>query len=95
MFINDLFLSYNVQLIKADSTGYNNNYMVCDILFIDADHKYESVKADYNHWIHTLKKGGHLLFHDSCGKEQGRIRIQKYHSLCLKYHIRNLMKLDQ
>lgn len=35
-----------------------------DLVFIDGDHSYEGVKADYLHWRSAVKPGGHLLFHD-------------------------------
>jgi predicted O-methyltransferase YrrM len=35
-----------------------------DVLFIDADHAYESVRADYETWLPYVKVGGLILFHD-------------------------------
>jgi predicted O-methyltransferase YrrM len=36
-----------------------------DFLFIDADHSYEAVKADWNEWFPKVRKGGHIALHDS------------------------------
>lgn len=72
--LKDFKLDSKVDIIKGDTTSYPNKDMKCDLLFIDGDHSYEGVKADYEHWISTLKDGGSLLFHDSCGKKEGRIR---------------------
>ncbi len=36
-----------------------------DLLFIDGDHTYDAVKKDFEDWLPFVKKGGHILFHDS------------------------------
>ena len=36
-----------------------------DFLFIDADHSYEAVKADWNEWFPKVKKAGYIALHDS------------------------------
>lgn len=35
-----------------------------DLLFIDGDHKYESVKKDYELWSHLIPSGGKIVLHD-------------------------------
>jgi len=35
-----------------------------DLVFIDADHSYESVKEDIEVWLPRVKKGGYLSGHD-------------------------------
>lgn len=38
-----------------------------DILFIDGDHSYEGVRADYYNYQPLVRKGGLIVFHDSVG----------------------------
>lgn len=42
--------------------GWNNEI---DMIFIDGDHQYESVKQDFNDWYPHVRKGGFILLHDS------------------------------
>lgn len=67
----DYGLEHRLTTITGDSRAYPNEALKCDILFIDGNHSYEGVKADYNHWISTLKAEGHLIFHDSCIAREG------------------------
>jgi predicted O-methyltransferase YrrM len=46
-----------------------------DFLFIDADHSYKAVKADFEAWSPMVKKEGIVAFHDS-----HKPAIQKFHS---------------
>jgi predicted O-methyltransferase YrrM len=57
-------LKEKVELVIADSKEFDNRGLAVDLLFIDGDHSYEGVKADFTHWIDVVKKGGHILFHD-------------------------------
>jgi predicted O-methyltransferase YrrM len=38
---------------------------VITLLFIDGDHRYESVKLDYDAWTTLVKRGGIIILHDS------------------------------
>ena len=42
-----------------------------DFLFIDADHSYEAVSADWKNWSPFVRKGGVIVFHDYYVKKQG------------------------
>ncbi len=42
-----------------------------DLLFIDADHAYEAVRADWLNWSPFVKKGGVIVFHDYYVKVKG------------------------
>ncbi len=42
-----------------------------DIVFVDADHLYNSVKEDILTWIPHVKEGGMLAGHDYGGRHRG------------------------
>ena len=45
-----------------------------DLVFIDADHYYESIKADIGAWLPLVKKGGFLTGHDYNRSHLGVVR---------------------
>lgn len=52
-----------------DDTTYNVvsnklNGRKCDLLFIDAEHNYDSVKKDFEIWKTLVRPGGWIVFHD-------------------------------
>jgi predicted O-methyltransferase YrrM len=65
-----LFMKDNVTFIKGlfDDVAKTWNKQI-DILHIDGDHAYESVKNDYETWSPFLKQNGVILFHDTCIEE--------------------------
>jgi len=54
----------NTHMLVADSRKYVPDSKI-DFLFLDGDHSYEGIKADYDHWVQFLNPGAHLLFHDA------------------------------
>jgi hypothetical protein len=58
-------LSDRVHVLVGDSKGVEPPAPLCDLVFIDGDHSYEGVRADYEHWRPFIKPGGRLLFHDA------------------------------
>lgn len=58
----------NSKILKMTSTQaaamFDNN--IFDLVYIDADHTYESVKNDLNVWYPKVKSGGILSGHDYC-----------------------------
>ena len=62
-----LFLTKNTTIIKGDFTEVAKDWnQKIDILHIDGDHSYESVKNDYETWSKFVKDDGVILFHDTC-----------------------------
>ena len=47
-------------------TQFNREYPGIDILHIDGDHAYESVKKDFETWSKFVKDDGVILMHDTC-----------------------------
>jgi predicted O-methyltransferase YrrM len=59
-----------VHLVRADSRTAAHPDGGCDLVFIDGDHSYEGVRADFEHWRGAVRPGGHLLFHDAAQPER-------------------------
>jgi len=62
--------------IRTDSVSASKMYAdeSLDAVFIDADHRYESVKADILAWMPKVKKGGILAGHDYVDSHNGVIK---------------------
>ena len=62
--------------IRTESVSASKMYAdeSLDAVFIDADHRYESVKADILAWMPKIKKGGILAGHDYMLGHSGVIR---------------------
>lgn len=60
-----------VELIRQNSWEAAKNFAnkSIDFVFIDADHRYESVKKDITSWLPKIKSGGMIAGHDF--QEQG------------------------
>ena len=55
----------NIEFIKAFSHEAAPSFGVpIDFLFIDADHRYESVKRDSDDWFEKVRIGGVIALHD-------------------------------
>jgi len=55
--------------VKANSAEVDTDLFLkelqeVDLLFIDGDHLLPGVKGDWDKWSPTVKKGGHIVFHD-------------------------------
>lgn len=54
-----------IKIIKGYSAQVARSFKgSIDMLYIDGDHSYESVKTDYLKWFPFLKQGGLIAFHD-------------------------------
>lgn len=62
--------SANTKQIQGESAEVGKTWDngLIDLLFVDADHSYEGVKADIEAWEKHIKPGGLIVFHD-CAKE--------------------------
>jgi predicted O-methyltransferase YrrM len=58
-------LDKHVHLVVSDSRSVDPPPGPIRACFIDGDHAYEGVRADWNHWSTHLAVGGHVLFHDA------------------------------
>ena len=58
-------LRERVEIVVADSKTVDPPSGGCDLVFVDGDHTYAGVRADYENWRAAVKPGGHLLFHDA------------------------------
>lgn len=56
----------NVEFIKGYSHDVAPKFAeMIDLLFIDADHSYESIKRDWHDWVPKVRHGGVVALHDS------------------------------
>lgn len=58
-------LGDRVEIIVGNSRTVDLPPDPCSLVFIDGDHSYEGVRADYEHWRRAVAPEGHLLFHDA------------------------------
>ncbi|GEM_PF-2771151 len=57
---------------------FRQNSEKFDLIFIDADHGYDSVKSDYDHALRALSPNGYIIFHDIANEYYpGVIRLWK------------------
>ncbi|HLA87371.1 MAG TPA: class I SAM-dependent methyltransferase [Anaerolineales bacterium] len=60
----------------AESTEFSKTWKEpIDLLFIDAGHTYEAVRADYESWQGFVKAGGFIAFHDYVDKCPGVVQL--------------------
>lgn len=64
--LTDLGLIRQVRVVRSDSVGAASRWQggPVRLLFIDADHSYEGVKADHEAWRPHLAEGALVAFHD-------------------------------
>jgi predicted O-methyltransferase YrrM len=58
-------LERRVDLVVGNSHAVSHPPGELALLFVDGDHRYEGVRADWLHWREQIAPGGHLLFHDA------------------------------
>lgn len=61
---------------RAESVEFSKTWQgEIDLLFIDAGHKYEEVKADYEAWEKFVPVGGFIAFHDVFDMWPGIVKL--------------------
>ena len=73
----NLMIPYSqLHVIRASSLDATELFPLSyfDLVFIDADHRYEAVLADIKSWLPLVKKGGFLTGHDYGGRKGGVTR---------------------
>ena len=55
-------VTFDINYSKDAVKNYRDNFL--DLVYIDADHSYESVKQDIELWYNKVKKGGIIAGHD-------------------------------
>ena len=48
-------------------------HVTAGLVFIDADHRYEAVKADFESWMPLVRTGGYVAFHDAWAPGPARV----------------------
>jgi MMP 1-O-methyltransferase len=54
-----------VHVVVADTRTAAPPRAPIDLLFVDADHRYEGARADFERWGALVRPAGHVLFHDA------------------------------
>lgn len=75
-FLTGLNLIDKVITLRGESSQFAKIFNEpVDLLFIDGNHKYESVKTDYESWYPHVKRGGVIAFHDYHKNWPGVVRF--------------------
>ena len=63
--LKDMFPEKDIKFTNISTDDFfKNNTRMYDCIFIDADHSYEGVKADYINALKAINKNGFIIFHD-------------------------------
>ncbi len=72
---------YNVHPVNSHSQDVNLAGFKCDLLHIDGDHAYKSVRDDFDKYFPTLIPGGICLLHDTLlleGAKKVRAELERH-----------------
>jgi predicted O-methyltransferase YrrM len=86
-FLTKLGLRKNIIALRGESEMFSRAWQYgIDLLFIDGDHSYKGVKADFEAWYPHVRDGGVIAFHDYHKNWPGVIKfIEETASKKLKY----------
>ena len=56
-----------IPIVKTSAVAAQNFNLPVELIFIDGDHDYQSVKQDFELWFPKLIEGGTIVFHDTGG----------------------------
>lgn len=87
----DLVDEENTELVISDSRIYEPENKL-DFIFIDGDHSYEGVKADYNHYEKYLNNGCDVLFHDAVASRDYSTKHGQVYQLMLELGSNNKLE---
>lgn len=81
----DLVKNRNGNILEIKKTSYEASKQFknksLDMVYIDADHSYESVKNDITYWMPKVKDGGVISGHDYC-MDGVKIAVDEMFNLC-------------
>lgn len=80
LFLKNIFpLRHLITPIRMDSLSASELYedLSVDVVFIDASHEYEDVKADIKAWFPKVKIGGYISGHDYPGRRGVRNAVDE------------------
>jgi len=79
----------NIKVIKSTTYDFlnsiNDNYL--DLVYIDADHSYESVRSDLELSFRKVKKDGFIMGHDYSERMFPEV-VKAVNEFCIKYKLK-------
>lgn len=93
MAVKEVHLDNRIQLYQGPTTTFVDKFDRLSFVFIDADHSYEGVKADFVNYAPKIIKGGAVAFHDTNQEPSHRVIVEHIQSVdCwqLTHHVNRI-----